>query len=91
MERDIEQNQPVELIVLSVKEKADHCRILGSDHAITVRSSCLWRLNKFTEAGSLFERMLWLNPTYNQGARFLFDEVRAKKPWESDCLEASHE
>lgn len=54
-------------------------------------SSCHSRLNKFTEAGSLFERMLWLNPTDNQGARFLFDEVRAKKPWESDCLKASHE
>ena len=45
---------------------------------------CLWRLNKFEEAGSVFERMLWLNPTDNLGVRFLIEEVRAEKPWEPD-------
>jgi hypothetical protein len=45
---------------------------------------CLWRLERFEEAGRVFERMLWLNPTDNQGARFLIDAVRAKKAWEDD-------
>jgi len=26
--------------------------------------------------------MLWLNPSDNQGVRFLIDHVRAKAPWE---------
>ncbi|HOW67141.1 MAG TPA: cytoplasmic protein [Candidatus Paceibacterota bacterium] len=45
---------------------------------------CLWRLERFDEAGRIFERMLWLNPTDNQGARFLVDAVGAKKAWEDD-------
>ena len=31
---------------------------------------CLWRLGRFEEAEHIFNRMLWLNPTNNQGARF---------------------
>jgi tetratricopeptide (TPR) repeat protein len=42
---------------------------------------CLWRLNRFEEAGRLFERMLWLNPADNQGVRFLIQEVRARRAW----------
>ncbi len=43
---------------------------------------CLWRLARFDEAGRVFERMLWLNPSDNQGARFLLEDVRARKQWE---------
>lgn len=43
---------------------------------------CLWRLERFDEAERIFERMLWLNPTDNQGVRFLIDDVRAKTAWE---------
>lgn len=42
---------------------------------------CLWRLKRFEEAGRIFDRMLWLNPSDNQGVRFLVDQVRAKEPW----------
>ena len=42
---------------------------------------CLWRLARFDEAGRVFDRMLWLNPSDNQGVRFLIDHVRAKAPW----------
>ena len=28
---------------------------------------CLWRLGRFEEAGRVFNRMLWLNPSDNQG------------------------
>jgi tetratricopeptide (TPR) repeat protein len=42
---------------------------------------CLWRLSRFDEAERVFERMLWLNPTDNQGARFLIGKVRAKMAW----------
>jgi hypothetical protein len=42
---------------------------------------CLWRLGRFDEAGRVFDRMLWLNPSDNQGVRFLIDHG-AKAPWE---------
>ena len=43
---------------------------------------CLWRLGRFQEAEGVFDRMLWLNPSDNQGVRFLIDKVRAKTAWE---------
>lgn len=43
---------------------------------------CLWCLERFDEAERIFDRMLWLNPTDNQGVRFLIDEVKAKTVWE---------
>jgi len=42
---------------------------------------CLWRLERFDEAADVFERILWLNPSDNQGARFVIDAVRAGHPW----------
>ena len=43
---------------------------------------CLWRLDQFDAAESVFDRMLWLNPSDNQGVRFLIDDVRAGTEWE---------
>jgi tetratricopeptide (TPR) repeat protein len=43
---------------------------------------CLWRLGRFDEAEHIFQKMLWLNPSDNQGVRFLIDEVKAKTTWE---------
>ena len=45
---------------------------------------CLWRLKRFQEAAEVFERMLWLNPSDNQGARFSIDQARAKTNWTPD-------
>ncbi len=45
---------------------------------------CLWQLNRWDEAERVFERMLWLNPTDNQGIRALLPEVRAREPWIDD-------
>ena len=42
---------------------------------------CQWRFRRFDEAYSVFDRMLWLNPSDNQGVRFIIEEVRSKKPW----------
>lgn len=42
---------------------------------------CLWRLGRFGEAAKVFDRMLWLNPSDNQGVRFLIDEVRRRVAW----------
>ena len=42
----------------------------------------LWRLGRFDEASRVFDRMLWLNPSDNQGVRFLTGEVRAKRSWQ---------
>ncbi len=50
---------------------------------------CLWRLGRFDEAMYVFDRMLWLNPSDNQGVRFLLDEVKAKTAWE-DCQGGWH-
>jgi tetratricopeptide (TPR) repeat protein len=43
---------------------------------------CLWRLKRFDEAQDILQRMLWLNPSDNQGVRCLVDDVRAKVVWE---------
>lgn len=43
---------------------------------------CLWRLRRFDEAEHIFEKMLWLNPSDNQGVRFFIDEVKTKTSWE---------
>ena len=43
---------------------------------------CLWRLGRFEEAEQIFDRMFWLNPSDNQGVRFLIDDVKARIPWE---------
>jgi hypothetical protein len=39
---DIDLSRPVELVVLSVKERAARCRFLDADGTITLRSSGLW-------------------------------------------------
>lgn len=36
---------------------------------------CLWRLCRFEEAACIFDGMLWLNPSDNQGVRFVIDQV----------------
>jgi tetratricopeptide (TPR) repeat protein len=45
---------------------------------------CLWRMGRFEEALRVFDRMLWLNPSDNQGVRFLIGDVRAKNEWKED-------
>ena len=47
---------------------------------------CLWRLKRFDEAGRIFERMLWLNPSDNQGVRCLIDQVRARETWDESRM-----
>jgi hypothetical protein len=43
---------------------------------------CLWRLGRRDEAARVFDRMLWMNPSDNQGIRFLLPAVRDGKRWE---------
>lgn len=45
---------------------------------------CLWRLGLADEALDVFDWMLWLNPTDNQGARFLRADLRAGRAFEED-------
>lgn len=42
---------------------------------------CLWRLGRKPEAIRVFRDMLWLNPSDNQGARSLLEEVLAGRSW----------
>jgi hypothetical protein len=44
---------------------------------------CCWRLGRLGEAAQVFERMLWLNPSDNQGARCLLDDARTGAKWMS--------
>lgn len=46
----------------------------------------LWRLGKSEEARNIFEKMLWLNPSDNQGVRFLLSDIEDGKTW-YDCDE----
>ena len=41
---DVPEDQPVELVVLVLKESAARCRLLGSDRQITLRSADVWEL-----------------------------------------------
>jgi hypothetical protein len=43
---------------------------------------CAWRLGDRRSAVAVFEKMLWLNPGDNQGARFNLAAVEAGKTWE---------
>lgn len=45
---------------------------------------CAWRLDRFEEALKIFTRLLWLNPTDNQGNRFNLDAVEKGQKWEPD-------
>ena len=45
---------------------------------------CLWRLGRFDEAERVFGKMLWLNPSDNQGVRFLLEDIRTGKTWEEN-------
>ena len=45
---------------------------------------CCWRLGRFEEAEHVFDRMLWLNPSDNQGVRGLIGPVRQRIDWERD-------
>jgi hypothetical protein len=51
-------------------------------HCIKGYGLCLWRLGRFKAAEQIFTRMLWLNPSDNQGARFFLDEVKSGITWE---------
>lgn len=42
----------------------------------------LWRLGHHDEAATVFNEMLWLNPTDNQGIRLLLPDVQTGMPWE---------
>jgi len=45
---------------------------------------CLWRLKRWEEAEQVFERLLWMNPSDNQGIRFLLPDVHARLVWVDD-------
>ncbi|MCC6537116.1 MAG: hypothetical protein IT162_06170 [Bryobacterales bacterium] len=45
---------------------------------------CLWRLERFEESTAVFERLLWLNPSDNQGVRFVVDQARRRRRWRAD-------
>jgi hypothetical protein len=45
---------------------------------------CLWRLGHPREAGEVFTRMIWLNPSDNQGARFNLERIEQGLAWSPD-------
>lgn len=47
-------------------------------------AQCYWRLGKTEEASAIFRRMLWMNPTDNQGARLELAAIDAGETWQGD-------
>jgi hypothetical protein len=45
---------------------------------------CQWRLERWKEAKTVFERMLWLNPSDNQGVRVCLPKMRSREAWMDD-------
>jgi hypothetical protein len=45
---------------------------------------CLWRFGRMRDAEKVFTRILWLNPTDNQGARFNLYNVKEGKVWHEE-------
>ena len=43
---------------------------------------CCWRVGNTREAAAVFRKMLWLNPSDNQGARLNLAAALAGKTWE---------
>jgi hypothetical protein len=43
---------------------------------------CLWRLCRLSEATQVFERILSLNPTDNQGVRFCLYDMQHGRSWD---------
>jgi hypothetical protein len=43
---------------------------------------CWWRLEQRREAAAVFSKMLWLNPSDNQGVRFNLAAIEAGRTWE---------
>jgi len=43
---------------------------------------CLWRIGDRKEAARTLERILWLNPSDNQGARFNLAAIQAGHEWQ---------
>jgi hypothetical protein len=86
---DLDLSGSVELIALSVKERAAHCRLLGSDRRITLRASRLWDVVP-GEIVTVKPRKQWSYAGHpylssdNQGVRFLLEDVRAGKAWEEN-------
>jgi hypothetical protein len=48
---------------------------------------CLWRLGRTAEAHLVFERILALNPSDNQGIRFCWFNLRQGRTWEEFCAQ----
>ncbi|MBI5546053.1 MAG: cytoplasmic protein [Deltaproteobacteria bacterium] len=46
---------------------------------------CWWRFGKMKEAAGVFRKMLWLNPSDNQGARFNLACVDAGREWKPEA------
>jgi hypothetical protein len=59
----------------------DNRPVLRCPHGLGL---CWWRLGKPQEAAAIFRKMLWLNPSDNQGARFNLASVEAGREWEPE-------
>ena len=46
---------------------------------------CLWRLGRTEEALQVLNRMLWMNPSDNQGVRFLIQDIGTGRSWEASA------
>ena len=45
---------------------------------------CGWRIGMYQEAAVIFRKMLWLNPSDNQGARYSLAAIESGREWEAE-------
>jgi hypothetical protein len=58
------------------------CQAACDEHAGRGAALCWWRLGHARETAAAFRKMLWLNPSDNQGARLDLPAVDAGQTWE---------
>lgn len=71
---DLDLSRPIDLVVLSVKEKGARCRLVGSDRNITLRAGRLWEIVP-GEIAAVKPRKQW---TY-AGYPYLSGEVESSR------------
>lgn len=72
----------VELLICSTKKNTARCREADTGNAVIFRSGDVWDLVPGeTATVTPAKKWLWLNPSDNQGVRFMVDEVRNRVEW----------
>ncbi|MBN1337364.1 MAG: hypothetical protein JXB39_15510 [Deltaproteobacteria bacterium] len=76
-----EPDDPI-LDAVACSDRGDRRGARAILHGLLERN--LWRLGLFDETRDVFERILWYNPTDNQGVRFILPTLERREPWRDE-------